>query len=101
MDIIEKKYDVRSLYNALNNNNTKIIAEIKKASPSKGIIQQDFQPLKIALEYFNGGASAISILTDEKFFQDLVFPGAPGDDFGLPLLGRLGSINPNSTVHDT
>ena len=67
--IIEKKYDVRSLYNALNNNNTKIIAEIKKASPSKGIIQQDFQPLKIALEYFNGGASAISILTDEKFFQ--------------------------------
>ena len=67
--IIEKKYDVRSLYNALNNNDTKIIAEIKKASPSKGIIQQDFQPLKIALEYFNGGASAISILTDEKFFQ--------------------------------
>lgn len=67
--IIEKKYDIRSLYNALNNNDTKIIAEIKKASPSKGIIQQDFQPLKIALEYFNGGASAISILTDEKFFQ--------------------------------
>ena len=67
--IIEKKYDVRSLYNALNNNDTKIIAEIKKASPSKGIIQQDFQPLQIAMEYFNGGASAISILTDEKFFQ--------------------------------
>ena len=67
--IFEKKYDLRSLYDALNNNDTKIIAEIKKASPSKGIIQENFQPLKIALEYFNGGASAISILTDEKFFQ--------------------------------
>ena len=67
--IFKKKYDIRSLYDALNNNNTKIIAEIKKASPSKGIIQENFQPLKIALEYFNGGASAISILTDEKFFQ--------------------------------
>ena len=67
--IFKKKYDMRSLYDALNNNNTKIIAEIKKASPSKGIIQENFQPLKIALEYFNGGASAISILTDEKFFQ--------------------------------
>ena len=67
--IFKKKYDTRSLYDALNNNDTKIIAEIKKASPSKGIIQENFQPLKIALEYFNGGASAISILTDEKFFQ--------------------------------
>ena len=67
--IFKKKYDIRSLYDALNNNDTKIIAEIKKASPSKGIIQENFQPLKIALEYFNGGASAISILTDEKFFQ--------------------------------
>ena len=67
--IFEKKYDISSLYNTLKSNDTKIIAEIKKASPSKGVIQENFQPLKIALEYFNGGASAISILTDEKFFQ--------------------------------
>lgn len=67
--IFEKKYDIRSLYDTLKSNDTKIIAEIKKASPSKGVIQENFQPLKIALEYFNGGASAISILTDEKFFQ--------------------------------
>ena len=46
-----------------------IIAEIKKASPSAGVIKEDFDPTKIAMEYESFGASALSILTEEDFFM--------------------------------
>jgi len=50
-------------------NPVRIIAEVKKASPSKGILKKDFYPFDIALQYETFGAAAISVVTEEKFFK--------------------------------
>lgn len=51
------------------NKDISIIAEVKKASPSKGLIRQQFNPIEIAQEYIDNNVQAISVLTEEEFFQ--------------------------------
>ena len=59
----------RGFADALRAPGTRIIAEVKKASPSKGLIREDFDPLAIGRAYADAGAAAISVLTDEQYFQ--------------------------------
>ncbi len=61
--------DVKPFLTSSKDDPFRIIAEVKKASPSKGIIREDFDPLVIAKEYELGGANAISVLTEPHFFQ--------------------------------
>ena len=68
---------------------TRIVAEIKKASPSAGVIRADFDPLAIAATYASHGAAAISVLTDKPFFQgDLTALQAVRQHVTLPLLRK-------------
>lgn len=61
--------DVKPYLTATKDEPIRIIAEVKKASPSKGVIKEDFDPLAIAQEYSANGANAISVLTEPHYFQ--------------------------------
>ncbi|MFQ5328399.1 MAG: indole-3-glycerol phosphate synthase TrpC [Thermodesulfobacteriota bacterium] len=66
-----------------------IIAEIKKASPSAGIIREGFDPVELAYQYEQNGARAISVLTDERYFQgDIAYINTIKGKVELPLLRK-------------
>lgn len=60
---------VRAMEERIGQGRAAVIAEVKKASPSKGLLREDFQPAEIARSYENGGAACLSVLTDADFFQ--------------------------------
>jgi indole-3-glycerol phosphate synthase len=85
----------RHLREAVASDWTAIIAEIKKGSPSKGIIRENFDPLEIAEIYQNNGATCLSVLTEEKFFMGhLRFLALIREQVGLPLLRKDFIIDP-------
>jgi len=74
---------------ALESRHRAIIAEVKKASPSKGVIRDDFDPVWIAERYASNGAAAISVLTEERYFQGhLNYLAAIRERVSVPLLRK-------------
>lgn len=80
---------LRALEAAIDSGWTAVIAEVKKGSPSKGVIREDFDPLEIAEIYQASGATCLSVLTDsEFFFGHLSYLGLLREQVSLPMLRK-------------
>lgn len=93
--MVEGLPPTRGFINALKQKNPALIAEVKKASPSKGIIRENFNPVEIATIYEENGAACLSVLTDEPYFQgkdsDLI---SVRNTVSLPILRKDFMIDP-------
>ena len=87
--------ELQSFSQAIKGKVVKFITEVKKASPSKGIIREDFDPVSLARIYEKSGASAISVLTDEPFFKGhLSYLDDIAKQITIPILRKDFIINP-------
>lgn len=90
---------VGAIQRRLQQNSPAIIAEIKKASPSKGVIREDFNPAEIAIDYENAGAACLSVLTDVDFFQGAdVYLQEARAAVSLPVIRKDFMIDPYQIV---
>ena len=90
---------VRGFARNLKGNARRIIAEVKRASPSKGLIRQDFDPPALAKDFAEHGASAVSVLTEERFFQgSLRYLEEIHGAVSLPLLRKDFMLDPYQLV---
>ncbi|MGA2182527.1 MAG: indole-3-glycerol phosphate synthase TrpC [Bryobacteraceae bacterium] len=104
-ELAQRRADRRDFARALTANPPAIIAEIKKASPSRGLIAAGFDPSRIARAYELGGAAAISVLTDQKHFQgSLADLESARAAVRLPVLRKDFTIDPfhvlEAAAHD-
>ncbi len=80
---------------ALTRNSLNVIAELKKASPSRGLIRADFDPVSLAKGFEAAGAAALSVLTEEEFFQgELKYMRDAREAVGVPVLRKDFIIDP-------
>jgi indole-3-glycerol phosphate synthase len=98
-DLVKEQESPRGFIRALKANTPALIAEVKKASPSKGIIRQDFDPVSIAKSYESAGASCLSVLTDTPYFQgsDDYFRIVKGA-IALPMLRKDFMVDPYQII---